>query len=444
MSYWQVVEAGGCRLISFLPYLVLVLFPFRDHFRFSLGTTLCMAGGLTAFELIISCLSQCTGAKGIGTALHVLSYATMFSFSVKTSVGKILFTLFMTLNYAAMMTVTAIFTGYLWQGQVLSINSFMGIIPLSILLLFTAPFMWRYIDKNIRPMINSADTEITRAWHSLWLIPTVFYVIYYYSFYADWTNAHSLSAFAIKPGNVAFIILLNGGSFLMYRIVFNYLSESVKNQKLLQENSQLAIITRQYKNLQEKIDVTLKARHDLRHHLTVIDLFLKEDDISGLKGYLKEYRAALPDLEGLPLCDNQIINGVAGYYLELSKSQGIETNFRVNLSPKLPISDSDFASILGNLLENALEACRSMKSAKRFIHLNMYMETEHMLILVVENTYENGIRRANKTFLSSKHEGNGIGITSVCSLVEKNGGVIRIQFEDGIFCVHILLYGRNI
>ena len=100
--------------------------------------------------------------------------------------------------------------------------------------------------------------------------------------------------------------------------------------------------------------------------------------------------------------------------------------------------------ILGNLLENAVEACARMHSPEKFIRLSFSMTSSTILVLVIENSFEGTIHRSGNSFLSTKAaRRKGIGISSVIQLTESYNGVHKFEYQDQVFKVSILLNAKT-
>ena len=106
----------------------------------------------------------------------------------------------------------------------------------------------------------------------------------------------------------------------------------------------------------------------------------------------------------------------------------------------------DLAVLFGNILENAADACKEA-AGERFIDLTCVYNTTsggaHSLTLIVKNSYgAEPSCSGSGIFRSSKHPGDGIGISSVKSITEKYGGACSFTPESGLFTVSVILYGQ--
>ena len=97
------------------------------------------------------------------------------------------------------------------------------------------------------------------------------------------------------------------------------------------------------------------------------------------------------------------------------------------------------ASVVKELLENAIDGCRHLQEEQRHITLTVLQSAEHILVLQIRNPYEGTLLIQKGKLLSSKHEGEGQGLKSVQMIAEKYNGVLRLQHEKQMFNVKVLL-----
>jgi len=98
----------------------------------------------------------------------------------------------------------------------------------------------------------------------------------------------------------------------------------------------------------------------------------------------------------------------------------------------------DLCIIIGNFLENAVEACQRMEEGEKFIRIRSLIQGDYLTI-VVENSFDGDWKEQDGVYLSRKREGTentpfeGIGIASVKSICEKYGGRIVINADDNVW-----------
>lgn len=101
------------------------------------------------------------------------------------------------------------------------------------------------------------------------------------------------------------------------------------------------------------------------------------------------------------------------------------------------IADADTVILMGNLLENALEAClKQEKDAYISLHIK---NINNSIVITLDNSYQETIRKRGKYFISSKGDHIGIGMSSIAKVAEKYNGTVKFEYDDNVFCASVLL-----
>lgn len=196
---------------------------------------------------------------------------------------------------------------------------------------------------------------------------------------------------------------------------------------------QLEVEKRQYGMLTKNAEAVNAQRHDLRHQLAVIRQYNDTNDNEKLRGYLDELIAKIPTEKELRLCENFAVNAVVTYYLFFAKNEGIEVTTNLVIPSVCGrVLDSDLCVIMGNIFENALEACKQMNAGSRFIHLRSRVQYD-TLIITMDNSFDGLCHKNDDRFISSKSGNKGIGIASVQSVAERYDGAVRFEVKDEVF-----------
>lgn len=300
--------------------------------------------------------------------------------------------------------------------------------------LLSVAISW-YFRKVVIPMLQTEGSRAEMGKQWLWVVPASFYAISVYSCFIQ-AVTESPMGFA-----VIYMVLNTVLDMFICWILGNYLKESEQVGNLEHERQLLSIMRIQYEGIWEKLEQAGQMRHDMRHFVISVNGFLQDGDIEGLKNYLLEYSAVLSqgDLKNISYCSNSTVNAVAGYYLLTAEREGIETRFDCRIMGKLPVSDLEISGILGNLLENALEACRRMENGNRFINISLRSEETGFLVLVVENSYSGPVKKRGESFWSSKRNEKGIGLDSVKGMVERRNGAFKVEYDETVFRVNVFV-----
>lgn len=373
---------------------------------------------------------------GRGSLLSAVStglYAVFYFLAVRAYPGKTLFTLLMISNLANLVVIAAkCLEGQLFPA--LAVQSYRWSFALMMLAVEAVLFLplLLYVRKVYTPAVEQETSGL--AWRYLWLIPATFYLIWYYVIYGN-TNLTGLEI-ALRPSSTIVLLFINTGAALVYYVVARLVLEQEKLVALQQKNYALAMQSLQYENLQERIAEARQAKHDVRHHVALLQDCLRRKDYDAMQAYLDRYQETLPDARQLQFCGNAAVNAVLSYFAQQAAAQQVEFSVKAQLPEYTGVADPDLAVLFGNLLENALTACMQEASPRIVVRITA---DAHTLCAAVDNTFTGAVRRTTGGFLSTKHAGLGLGTASVRSIAEKYHGVCRLEPRDGMFCASVLL-----
>lgn len=421
-------------LLSFAPTIFLAVWPFRKHLRFSLGVTKILIAVLCVMQIMTSVLvaSNLFGEHIIyliRTALYSLFYLLI----IKNDLSKLIFTLISLSNVGNLVSVCARFAeSHLFGDSTVDVYSWDLCFWIIVMHLAVTLPLYFYISKSYSSIVNTPLS----IWGYLCSIPIIFYMIWF--FYLYLSDKNSLQV-AQDIQSTIYLVMINLSAFIIYHVAILLIKEKKKAQELIQQNNLLTVQKIQYDNLQNRINEARRARHDLRHHIHMIQEYLHGGKLQELEAYLADYTETLPDSPSLVYCQHYATNAILDFFANRAKENGIETDIFVQLPEKINIPETTISVVLGNLLENALEACYSMTEGERKITVRGKLEM-NAVFFDISNTYQGKISR-NKSgkMLSTKAEDRGLGLESVSHLAQSLGGVMETNAEDGNFRVSVLL-----
>ncbi|MDE5825187.1 MAG: ATP-binding protein [Lachnospiraceae bacterium] len=162
------------------------------------------------------------------------------------------------------------------------------------------------------------------------------------------------------------------------------------------------------------------------------------NDQNGLLDYLKNYMDTVPAGSPLLYCKNSAVNALIVYYADLAQKHEIIFDANTDYPTASLLSDADAVVLLGNLLENAMDACTHQMLHDKFIHLRIKAFQE-MLIITLDNSYSGQIHKEGAEFISSKNGQKGIGTVSVKKIVSKYNGILKFNYDDNQFHASVML-----
>lgn len=196
-----------------------------------------------------------------------------------------------------------------------------------------------------------------------------------------------------------------------------------------------------HQNLQEKQTYELSLQHYTMQQEYYDQLHIQQESVRALWHDLSKYiKAAQLDnsesLEKLGIelnniislvdTNNQTINVILNEYVQAAKSIFAKVELTIHVPDELPITATDLYIILGNALDNALDACLSVPEDKRIISINISMQ-QNILFFEIRNPYSEDYKKKHTNDI------HGYGIRNIRKCAEKYNGVVRIEKENNMF-----------
>ena len=179
-------------------------------------------------------------------------------------------------------------------------------------------------------------------------------------------------------------------------------------------------------------------RHDYHNHIQT--LLALAGDAEKTKEYLLMLNDDLTQVDTVLKTGNVTVDAILNSKLSLIGSKEIRVNAKATVPAELRISDIDLCVVIGNLLDNAMEAClRQSEADKRFIRV--FIGTlKGQLYIYVGNSAGGRIKKVGGRYLSSKNTpGHGFGLERIDRIAAKYGGYVNRQSEAGVFATEVLL-----
>lgn len=179
-------------------------------------------------------------------------------------------------------------------------------------------------------------------------------------------------------------------------------------------------------------------RHDYHNHIQA--MLALTDNPEKLRSYLWKLNDDLTMLDTVLKTGNVMVDAILNSKLSLIKAKKIAVSAKATVPPELRISEIDLCAIIGNLLDNAMEAClRQSENEERFIRVYVGI-LKKQLYICVTNSAGGEVKKVGRTYLSTKDSpSHGFGLMRIDRLVEKYGGYVNRQNEPGAFATEIML-----
>ena len=188
----------------------------------------------------------------------------------------------------------------------------------------------------------------------------------------------------------------------------------------------------------ERVD---SAREEAKEVMELVMNYAQTSRHNEISDLLRERIADLEAAAAEPLCENEAVSALAGYYAALAQKEGIEVFYKLDIPKQAGrISNVDLSRIVGNMLDNAIEACCRMEYGARSIRLQSVIRGD-MLVLGMKNSFDGDFQPPiNGKYVSLKREsGVATGLNSIESVAEKYDGAAKLEADDRVFKTSVLL-----
>ena len=180
-------------------------------------------------------------------------------------------------------------------------------------------------------------------------------------------------------------------------------------------------------------------RHDYRNHIQTMKAYAAAEDWEAIKRYLDLLDQDLTTVDTVIKTGNPMADAILDSKISLARSKHIQVVADACIPVKLKSSEIDLCCILGNLFDNAIEASLQLPEERRLIRVYMDMKNTQLYISFTNFTAGKKLSKVGKLFRTTKGEGHGFGLVRIDAIVERLGGYISRNSEDGAFTTEILL-----
>ena len=423
-------------LLSTFPFHFLAYIPFYKKLKYSPLKTFLRVCMCQIFYLGIFTLLTLAGFSSVWVQyLAVPIFGVLFCLLVQADRGMILFFYMFILDYLLVIRAAAFciceklfgFNFFSWQSGFITLF----LILCTILLMVKA---MSHITKGL------CSVSVPSFWRTAWLLPCSVTLILLLLTGDIRSGTVTISALLARVLLLICMFLISHFMILFIQQLKEQLETSTRNQAM---ERLLQIQHDQYSMLQARIAENRRARHDFRQHLRVIQDCVKRGDLEDLKSYLAEYENQFPSHSDHIYCNSYAVNAILAFYADKAENHSICLDVKIQMSDTPVIPETEFCVLLGNLLENALDACQTgrseSKTSQPFIRVCAIQTGTSTLSITVDNTSVFKPTWINEKLVSTKAAGSGIGTESIRMIAEQYRGDARFEWRDGVFYASVML-----
>lgn len=300
------------------------------------------------------------------------------------------------------------------------------------------------IDVFIRFKSRKTDKISISYWFMILTIPVVSIALSIFCVY----EPILASDFSISAGISCIIILyINGIVFFLFTKIAVQIDENNQYQK---REMLMKLQEEQYKTVIEGYDQVKKVRHDMVAHLITIEAFIASGQDRSATEYIKKISDGLDISKRGIISGNIAVDAIINSRMNQIEKNNINFKYDVTIPSKMQIEDLDLSIILGNLLNNSIEACLRSKDNQDQKEILLKMKYMNGCLLIeTKNSFDlSTIRKIDGRFLSSKEDreanDSGIGLGNINDIVIKYNGAFQTILEESIFICKIMIPDRRV
>lgn len=234
------------------------------------------------------------------------------------------------------------------------------------------------------------------------------------------------------------LMFINFIVFFLYRMLLKAFSQKYENELLAQ------IYSNQLDTMLESEARVKNLRHDIKHHLNGLKLLAANNDMHAIRNYLDDMENYIENPDEIVASGNIEIDSVLNFMLQMAKRELRSVDIKVQL-PEALVHSFDINIILGNLLENAIEAAR--QTEEKYLGVTIMLKKE-ILRIEIENSFNGSLlfQKDEKyhafSFGTTKEntKKHGMGLNSVRKIVQKYNGIMDVYSKDNRFYIKLMLY----
>ncbi|MBQ9245497.1 GHKL domain-containing protein [bacterium] len=223
---------------------------------------------------------------------------------------------------------------------------------------------------------------------------------------------------------IFFIVILILVITLYACVIYFFTAQENKREYELADQ-QKNLLSRSLKEQEHTFTLWRKNIHDYKNTILALDSMIEKHQYDELAMYVAEQKDVFTHKAEYIHTGNNTVDTVINTKYAVAKDKGISYTVNAVMPESCRVSDIHLATILGNLIDNALEA--SEKENDPYIDIKIITEKSFLLISVINNcTNSNPIDKTSK----SDKDKHGIGLKSVKTTVEEYDGTFSLTFED--------------
>ena len=413
------------------------IFAFLDYNFKSQGSKITYSAGAIIHTCIVLVLNYFTFYEGILGLIYML-FTLIYSILI--------------LQKSKIKTFFVVLSGYVW---VLSINVFVATFISNIssselsdiyskhiferfMLILIAQLLVTYVYRVTLKLFKKTDVKL--QYQECVLIVIVFLI----SFVVIMLNHFVQLNYNVAEQHHKWLLLSNLG-IIIINIVCYFMVIRLSRANSAKVEYELQMIDLNYKkqyaeNIKSQHEEIRRIRHDMKQSYQVLQQFVVENKFDELAEYLPQICEQINKISSAVDTNHSIINAILNTKLSFAKSQGIKTLCSsVKQIHAEKIEEIDLCHLIGNMMDNAIEATLKISSEKtKYVEVSI-TERNAMILITVRNSYEDVLIDEGLNTSKDNKANHGFGIKTIRKIAKKYQGSADFYIEGDLFCCSVML-----
>lgn len=352
----------------------------------------------------------------------------IFWVSTRISLVKIFFSLISAVFFIFPANVISTFVSGKIKG-IQPVSLYLVYVSVCVLMLLT---IYRFFRTYFSYLIKNYSG---RSFFKLCLLPLANYIANY------WLGMYNYSTAMETP-----VLLQRLFLFIITLIAYILILDIAKSARTMEalQGAKMALsllmesTDKQLSTLRATQEQAAVFRHDMRHHLALIDGYLADGEIDKAVKYIRLTQAGIEDITPNHFCENNTVNLILSSFAAKAKRHNVTLSVEAKLPLALSIPETELCVILSNGLDNAITAASQVDDPQfKNVRVNLQTHKGNLLILI-ENSFKGKVNMEGGIPQSSR-EGHGLGVKSMAMIAEKNNGYCDFEAEGEIFTMRLVL-----
>lgn len=198
------------------------------------------------------------------------------------------------------------------------------------------------------------------------------------------------------------------------------------------------ILKKQREEVQNIYQTMRGWRHDYHNHMQTIKIYLEQQQIQETLTYLDHLEEDLDSIDIAIRTGNVSVDAILSSKVSIAAKMNINVNYKAVVPKELKVTDVHLCAIIGNLLDNAIEACEKVVEPKRFLRIYIGVFKQQLYISVTNATTATRRRKLHE-LISEKQGEHGLGLKRIDNIAGKYSGFVNRKNEPGVFVTEVLL-----